>query len=514
MKKNATFWLWLGVSIITIISTWLRVYHLDSNPAVLNPDEASVAYNALLLKETGKDEWGKSWPLVLNAFGDQKIAGYTIMTIASFYLLGYTDVAVRLTALISGIALIPLTALLVFRWSRSVTTAFFTTLCLALLPVFHFYSRIGFEALPSLVFILLLVDVLMRKSTTRWWHFALIILFGSLAIFFYNSPLIILPALSVLPLLGNPRNTFKTWLPQGLFILLIWLAWMVLLHQLVGQKSKITLFDDPTIRSEYLAYRQSMSEPWLTVFGNQYLYYGGRVMQNYFSLYQPGFLLNNQNGHPWHALNGHGYVTLPILMLSMLGILLSGYGYYRKQNRRFILVVVYILLLAPLPGAITVNAPHATRSLLFFWILAVLSGYILAALIKRAVWGRIISFALLFLAVFYFYHYIHDYHLFFPENSRVIWHDQLYPTIETTQNTRNTPPIIYDPRGFDYIRAAWYGKVPPVTYFNTSVKSPPDIINFHYSTALAGWTFTKDLPNELPEGASLIFWNGHNWEIQ
>ncbi|KKU82941.1 MAG: hypothetical protein UY10_C0019G0001, partial [Microgenomates group bacterium GW2011_GWA2_47_8] len=53
-----------------------RIWQLGILPLALNRDEAALAYNAVLLAETGKDEWGRSWPLALQSFGDFKLIGY------------------------------------------------------------------------------------------------------------------------------------------------------------------------------------------------------------------------------------------------------------------------------------------------------------------------------------------------------------------------------------------------------------------------------------------------------
>jgi len=47
---------------IIILAFLIRFINLGSTPA-LNPDEAALGYNAYSLLETGKDEYGASWPL-------------------------------------------------------------------------------------------------------------------------------------------------------------------------------------------------------------------------------------------------------------------------------------------------------------------------------------------------------------------------------------------------------------------------------------------------------------------
>ncbi len=53
---------------IVILAASLRLYKLDSVPPSLNWDEVAFGYNAYTIANWGKDEWGKSFPLVFTSF--------------------------------------------------------------------------------------------------------------------------------------------------------------------------------------------------------------------------------------------------------------------------------------------------------------------------------------------------------------------------------------------------------------------------------------------------------------
>ena len=53
----------LFVLLIVIFSFFLRVWKVSEYPAGLNADEAAIGYNAYSLLQTGKDEFGHSWPV-------------------------------------------------------------------------------------------------------------------------------------------------------------------------------------------------------------------------------------------------------------------------------------------------------------------------------------------------------------------------------------------------------------------------------------------------------------------
>src|SRR6185369_8537483 len=92
MKRNTLFLL-IG---ILFIGALFRFWALGTNPPSLDWDEAALGYNAYSIMQTGRDEYGKSYPIILQSFGDYKPALYTYLTIPSVALFGLTPFAVRL----------------------------------------------------------------------------------------------------------------------------------------------------------------------------------------------------------------------------------------------------------------------------------------------------------------------------------------------------------------------------------------------------------------------------------
>lgn len=74
MNRKYTY---IFLILITIFGLFLRVYQIDKVPLGLNWDEANVGYNAYSLFKTGKDEYGKPWPLLIESFGDYKTGIYS-----------------------------------------------------------------------------------------------------------------------------------------------------------------------------------------------------------------------------------------------------------------------------------------------------------------------------------------------------------------------------------------------------------------------------------------------------
>ncbi|MEK9171508.1 MAG: 4-amino-4-deoxy-L-arabinose transferase, partial [Patescibacteria group bacterium] len=61
------------------LAAFLRFYKLGQIPSSLDWDEVSLAYNAQSILQTGKDEFGHSWPLSIQSFSDYKPPVYTYL---------------------------------------------------------------------------------------------------------------------------------------------------------------------------------------------------------------------------------------------------------------------------------------------------------------------------------------------------------------------------------------------------------------------------------------------------
>src|SRR5690242_602940 len=95
---------------VLIVASFLRLFLLSSVPNGLQQDETSIGYNALGILETGRDEYGKNFPLYFKAFGEYKLPFSIYSTSVSFAILGVSEFALRFPSAFFGI----LTVVLVY----------------------------------------------------------------------------------------------------------------------------------------------------------------------------------------------------------------------------------------------------------------------------------------------------------------------------------------------------------------------------------------------------------------
>ncbi len=534
--KIRPVWILLTILGIGLI---LRLWQLGQVPATLNRDEAALSYNAFLLKETGKDEWGKQWPVALKSFGDYKLIGYPITIISSFFLFGYSDFSVKFPSAFAGTILI----LLGYLWGRKILKwsevwSLLLGFLIAVQPVFFFYSRIAFEA--NLALSLFAGSMLLYFSPAKRSFSKDVV--GTIllcaAIFTYNTPLLLLPCIIPLIIWWRGVKSSRKWISAILGMSLVLILGGATLFSLSKQKSGITIFSDEDIWVAFTQYHQQFSGVSQKLFGNKGVFYSGIIGQHYLETFSPLFLVQQGGAHPWHSLPGWGHFYWTTYFFGLIGVAETVYSLIRLilrekirvgQNKEFkiSLLLLFFLLISPLPAVITVDAPHATRSLFFFfmWLVFCVSGVKAVSFLitqkvsqihsKKLFMGIIIGVLLLEAAEAssYFYHYFHEY----QQESVAILKGDFTRTIQPLYKDASISKVaIIDDGGYQYILAAWYLKLSPGEFFNTVQKHLPDKIGFQYGYKLAKFRFVKSPTDIFADEKVLVYWNpvSLQWETK
>ena len=490
----------------------LRCWHLGELPAGLNRDEAAIAYNGWLLAQTGRDEWGRMWPLFLESFGDQKLPGYPYL-VALLFRLHYDqwlapDTMVRLPSVLAGVALIAIAFALAQLFGKQKTglcPGVVTAFLVECNPIFIWYSRGALEANVSLCWwflaVYLIAQKLMQKNSS-WTVRRLVVIFVLLMASFltYNAPLLITGvALGWWLWVAWPRGV-KFWAPLLVVMTVTVVGTFSLLAPVTAQKGGITIFDDPTVQYHYTIYRENLNPLIVKLFGSKYAYLSGIMLRSGLASLAPRFWWHG-NSHPWHQLRGFGYVNLTtsvliyVSLIYLLGMMIvtiwreRGHGWWRCVPLQ-VLVLIAIMLA---PSVITTDAPHATRSLEFFAVLVIVAGVVVGELFGKVFEYKMytkkaIIILVCFSAIFacevanYSYHYVVDlpkmniYHAgferFLPE-----W-DTKRPVLVRTNESK-----------YEYIKWAWALRVEPELFWRTivwhapdtaGIKGASDLLNFHF----------------------------------
>ena len=527
MRKNLkNHWLLI---LAILLGFLLRFWRVGSLPVILNRDEAALAYNAYLLSETGKDEWGRSWPISLESFGDYKLPGYVWVLVSLFEVFTPTDTIVRLPSVISGTLLI----LVTFLWIRSLKIpkkfAILGAWLVALLPVSIFYSRMAYEANVGLTLMVaalwLITDLKSKWNFKRISLLFLILLFG---IFTYNTPWLLLPFFAGYTFLLFPYKKRKKSLLLIGMMGVIFLVGVKVFLSLTAQKSGITIFSDETIWSEWINYRENLDPRWLWLLGSKYAYWLGLIWQRFWQSFTPDFLVTHGDNHSWHSLPTWGHLSWLVYGAGWIGLVNSlkriivSLKLLKKSAKKKLefkqeIALVFLLFTSISASVITVDSPHATRSLLFFiiWVVFAVKG--LEWLYKLKIWQTKKVFWFVVISIMFLETIWHSHQLFntYPKNQEMFQpgYDSMIQFID--KKSSGKPVAIVDPSGYSYILTAWYLKMSPETYFSTNVRQLPDKIGFRYGEQVANFHFIAS-PDDASETEEILLqWRPKNngWQI-
>ncbi|MDP2789751.1 MAG: hypothetical protein Q8O51_01350 [bacterium] len=161
----------LGVLCLAAV---LRFTALADYPYGINQDEASRAYEAYSLVQTGHDSYGHRWPMTLESFSakrDNASAIHTYLSIPTVAVLGPTVLAVRLPAAFAGTLTVAVLMVLAWLLTRSPWVVHLAGFSLAVSNWHLLVSRFGHEAVWALLFFLGGLAAFVHAQRSPKWYF-------------------------------------------------------------------------------------------------------------------------------------------------------------------------------------------------------------------------------------------------------------------------------------------------------------------------------------------------------
>lgn len=517
------------IIILMLLAVFTRFYRFGELPSSLNRDEAALGYTAWSLLDTGRDEWGERWPLAPASFGDYKLIGYPTLLVGLFSILPKADWVVRLPSLLAGLGLICISWQIGRRLFNN-TFGLILAIVVATSPVFIWFSRSAWEANVALFYLISAGYLIFSALYQRLYPWRLIagLVLLLFSMFTYNSPLIIIPILTLsLPFIVPSKQRRLSIVVTTAILALVGISFL-LLSPVWSQKSGITIFTDPTVRAEWLEFRSELSEPWQSMVGNRYVYLVGRVTNSFIRSFSPEFVIFRGGAHPWHTLPGFGHLFNVVYLLAIFELFVLLINLFRSiyqliltksklrtwpEQFRQQYVWLYLLSVSLLPAVVTVDAPHATRSLLFFWLLCVLAVRFLWRYKNQKRLLITSLFILLLNSGYYLYHYF----MVYPERSAEIFQSDFRQVLAQVESEFPTQPVaIVDPGGYQYILLAWYLPVHPADFLTKNIRQLPDHIGLRYGEQVGRFHFIVAEEDRDAAEKILVSWDQsiESWQVQ
>lgn len=423
MKKKNLIFLFL----IIILAAFLRLWQLSSVPPSASLDEVSLGYNAYSILQTGKDEYGKDFPLILRAYDDWRPALYVYFVAPFLKLFGLEILAVRFPSVILSVITVLATYFLVkelFKEKTKNLSNLFNSENLALLSSFllaispwHIYiSRLGHEVNLGLSFaVFALLFAFWRKIYIATFFFIL-------SFISYQTEKIFIPIL----LIGLFIIFRKELLLVKKKVILILIASLVIISPFI----KATFSENALIRfsgtnvfkaNEHRFIERSflldkaVKENDLIgqALYNRRILYAQIFLEGYLSHFNPVWLIGNPSEDK-HKVPDVGLLSIWVFPLALLGMYtLIRYSFDIKTKQ----IIFWWFIIAPVAASLTTETPHALRSFVFLptWQIFASLGAIFTSSLLRNDSLRKLSLAVFALVVFFSIQYFYrQYFYVFP----------------------------------------------------------------------------------------------------
>ena len=437
----------LSIAALMVVLAGTVIYYfaeVPNHPAGFYFDESSIAYNAYLISQTGKDEFGEPWPLYFRAFGDYKNPTYVYVLAGLFRFTGPSIVVARLLSSVLGVCAAALLGLLAFRISKSNYIALIVSLNALLAPWLFELSRVVLEVslYPfELALLLLCVNRASQKPRWSWLEIVSVALTLSLITYTYSigrllGPLLALGLVVLIDLRQPVRlvGVISTWGLYALTLVPIFIFHSRHPDALTSRFSIITY-----------ATRQNSSG-----------YIAWEFFKHYFGNLNPWRLLVRGDPNAYQITHIYGSE----LLLGATGLLIAGglllvvRFHLREKWWRF---VVYGVIVAAVPASLTNDYVHTLRLIPLAVFLIVLTIPALEWLSQKR--HSVILTFLTLLMIVQGAAFQRKFHLSADSQKRRNLFDNGYPRtmLSTAIAAPNRPIYLEDADGTPgYIQAYWY----------------------------------------------------------
>lgn len=322
---------------ILILAAILRFYKLGQAPPSISWDEAAVGYNAWTILNWGKDDWGKTMPLIFKSFEDDKHPVHIYLTVPTVAIFGLNEFSVRASSALFGVLNVAIIFFLARRIFGNSWAGLIASLVLAISPYNIHFSRFNHE-LNFAIFFFMLGFYLILKGIKKK-NYLIVLGFASLGLdlLAYQSAEVVVPPLVLLIILFyfTDLMKIKKYFFGGLLIFFLFVSLFFVEPALLGG-ARLTQTSSPQERTI-----QAISKKYMEHFSYNFLFVQG-------------------DSNPRLSAQTGTFYKVDIIFLTV-GLLALIWGIFRGKKEY--LIVLAWALLAPIPASVSSEAPHAARAM-------------------------------------------------------------------------------------------------------------------------------------------------------
>jgi len=493
--------------IIIITAFFIRFLLVDKFPPGLYSDETALGYNSYSLLKTGRDEFGKSWLLSFESFGDYKPPMSAWLMMPSIAVFGLNELSVRLPSVIAG----TLTVLIVFFLSKEIFNKnkmipFIAATLIAISPWSILFSRssmlVGTEVMFTSGALLFFLISIRRPNFLYLSSFCFA---GAIYTYYGARITVVLLVLTLALIFKKELVKVKLFVIGSLAIGLILLSPLIFSivkdpSTLTGRAKTISIFYDPGIKLKlweaHTLDGQRFPVYLSRFFHNKPYFYARDMARRYLQHFSFDFLFLTGDPHPPFKIPNFGLVFLLDLPFFLYGLYLA----IRNKNKK-ILALTFYFFISPIAASLTFITPSANRSFNMIIGWTIFSAFGISSLINylRHRFNILPKISMSFLILGYlllFGTFLYRYLILIPNKNPQIWHygrKELVSKI-TMLEKNYSQVVMSNKEGPAYIWLLFYKKYDPQRYWlSSNVDHTPDNLGWIHVNSFDKYTFLEDL---------------------
>jgi 4-amino-4-deoxy-L-arabinose transferase-like glycosyltransferase len=337
--------------LILFLGAFLRLVNLTSNPPALNWDEISHGYNAYSVLKTGMDQWGEKLPIFnFRAYGDYPTTLNLYLTVPFIFLMGLSELSIRLPHALIGILSIISVYFLAFGVTRKAKPALIAAFLFSIDPWHVFSSRFVLQSNIS-VFLLITSAAFFVNHKMNKWNLTIAALMLFLTLFSYHTTRIFSP-LILMAVFFIYSKSLKSKIAYLYVFLFISISAFIFLNPTARARSQVLFLLDKgaVAKIEHARNTSKLPQSLNKLINNRPVYFVTGFVKNYISYFSPEFLFLTGGTQYQFSVQGKGLVYPASMPFFYIGLFLLISLSFKSKNYRALLVW---LLISPIPASLT-----------------------------------------------------------------------------------------------------------------------------------------------------------------
>jgi 4-amino-4-deoxy-L-arabinose transferase-like glycosyltransferase len=423
----------IPIALILILSLGflLRFFLLGSVPAGLHYDEGQAGYNAFLIAKTGKNLSGQTWPVDIDSFGDYRPAMISYLSIPFVLLGGLSIETTRAASALMGFLIIILAGLFSQLCFNNRKLSLMSMFLAAVSSTGIVFARATTEGILEVVFtVSALCFLLMGLKRNRPIFFVLSYIFWLCSFFSYHTSRLLIPPMALATIILGTwefRPSKKT-ITLGVVTLVLYLLFPLIFFMNSpigrGRFDQVSVFSFPEVQrslDEHIREDGSHGNILISrLFHNKIVGYGRDVAARYSDFFSPRINIFNEIQPQRYQIPQISAISI----VEYLGFLLALVALLQKKARPIYFLPFLLLLLAPVPSALTFEAePNFQRAIFMhpFWQIVSAFGWIYFLTTRGQKLRKIIASIVLAASVIQISFFVHQYLVHEPKRTDPIW---------------------------------------------------------------------------------------------